>query len=88
VLHRAYPDIYEHADIPALAAELDGLPTSTAKHRLLGAIATGISDLDVDDPVLQTRDVLAAAAAATWLALAHHAISGRLPSSGSTPPPS
>jgi hypothetical protein len=86
-LQRAHPDVYEHADIPTLAAGLDGLPTATATDRLLVAIATGISDLDADEPRLQTRDVLAAAVAGTWLALAHHAISGRLPTSGLTPQP-
>jgi predicted DNA-binding transcriptional regulator AlpA len=45
-LHRAHPDIYEHADIPTLAAQLHGLPTSTATDRLLAAIATCIGDLD------------------------------------------
>jgi len=45
----------------------------------LFALAEAIASFDVDDPRLTPADLLAAGTAATWLAMAYHAISGRLP---------
>ena len=78
-LQRLRPDITGAADIPTLADELDGVPTAQASDRLLAAIAAAVTDFDLDDPRLLSVDVLAAGTAANWLAMAHHAISGRLP---------
>jgi hypothetical protein len=78
-LQRLRPDIAGAADIPALADELDGVPTAQASDRLVAAIAAATTDFDLDDPRLLPTDVLAAGTAANWLAMAHHAISGRLP---------
>jgi hypothetical protein len=78
-LQRARPDVAALADIPALAADVQNMTTAAASDRLLAAIATAIADLNVDDPRLLPTDMLAAATAANWLALAHHALSGLLP---------
>jgi hypothetical protein len=78
-LHRAYADIAEIVDIPPLDAHLKDLPTKEATSRLLVAIATCITNFDVDEPRLRPVDMLVAGTAASWLAMAHHAISGRLP---------
>jgi len=74
-LHRHRPDIALAADIPALVEHLQRLPAREAADRLLTAIAACITDFDVDEPGLQPLDILAAGAAAYWLAMAHHAIS-------------
>jgi hypothetical protein len=78
-LHRAHPRITEAADIPALAAQIESLRTAKAADRLLAAIATCIASFNADDPGLRPVDMLAAATAAYWLGLAHHAISGEWP---------
>ena len=77
-IHRIYPNIAQLGDVPALAAQVEHLATVEATEHLLGAIAAVIHDFDVDDPGLRPIDVLAAGSTATWLGLAHHAISGRL----------
>ena len=74
-----YPNIAQLGDVPALAAQVEHLATVEATEHLLGAAAAVIHDFDVDDPGLLPTDILAAASAATWLGLAHHAMSGRLP---------
>jgi hypothetical protein len=84
-LHRHRPDIAQAADIPALVEHLQRLPAREAADRLLTAIAACINDFDVDEPGLQPLDILAAGAAAYWLAMAHHAISGQLPGELSGP---
>jgi hypothetical protein len=78
-LHRIHPDIAQVVDIPALSARLESLPTRQATSRLLAAVTNCISGFDFDDPRLRPVDMLAAGPAANWLAMAHHAISGRLP---------
>ncbi len=78
-IQRIYPNIAELGDVPALAAQVEHLATVEATEHLLAAIAAVIRDFDVDDPGLLPTDMLAAGSAATWLGLAHHAISGRLP---------
>lgn len=78
-LHRHRPDIAQAADIPALAEHLQRFPAREAADRLLAAVAACINDFDVDEPGLQPLDILAAGAAAYWLAMAHHAISDQLP---------
>jgi hypothetical protein len=84
-LHRHRPDIAQAMVIPALAERLERLPAHEAADRLLAAIAACISDFDVDDPGLQPLDILAAGAAAYWLAMAHHSISDQLPGGPSGP---
>jgi hypothetical protein len=84
-LHRHRPDIAQAADIPTLAEHLQRLPAHEAADWLLTAIAGCINDVDVDDPGLQPLDILAAGAAAYWLAMAHHAISDQLPGGLSGP---
>jgi len=78
-IQRAYPNIAQLGDVPALAAQGEPLATGEATEHLLAATAAVIHDFDVDDPGLLPTDMLAAASAATWLGLAHYAISGRLP---------
>jgi hypothetical protein len=78
-LRRHRPDIAQAADIPALAEHLRSRTADEAADQLLTAIAACINDFDVDDPGLQPLDILAAGAAAYWLAMAHHAISDQLP---------
>jgi hypothetical protein len=78
-IQRAYPDVFRLIDVPTLADDFARLSTVDATERLLGAIATVIHDFDIDNPGLLPTDLLTAGSAATWLALAHHAISGRLP---------
>jgi hypothetical protein len=78
-LQRAHPDIGRRADIPDLAADITDLPTEAATERLLAAIAGTIAGFDIDLPDLPAMDLLVAAAAGNALALAYHAISGRLP---------
>jgi hypothetical protein len=78
-IQRAYPDIAQLGDVPALAAQVEHLATGEATEHLLAAIADVIHDFDVDDPGLLPIDMLAAGSAATWLGMAHYAISGRLP---------
>jgi hypothetical protein len=78
-IQRVYPNIAQRAAVPALAAQVAHLATAEATDHLLAAIAAGVHDFDVDNPGLLPIDILAAGSAATWLGLAHHAISGRLP---------
>ena len=78
-IQRIYPNIAQLGDVPALAAEVEHVATVEATEHLLAAIAAVIHDFDVDDPRLLPTDMLAAGSAATWLGLAHRAISGRLP---------
>ena len=78
-IQRAYPDVFRLVGVPTLADDFARLSTVDATERLLGAIATVIHDFDIDNHGLLPTDLLAAGSAATWLALAHHAISGRLP---------
>jgi hypothetical protein len=65
--------------VPALAAQVEHRATVDAAERLLAAIAAVIDDFDADNPGLLPTDMLAAGSAATWLGLAHYAMSGRLP---------
>ena len=78
-IHRIYPDIAQLGDVPPLAAQVEHLAAVEATEHLLATTAAIIHDFDVDDPGLLPTDMLAAASAATWLGLAHYAISGRLP---------
>jgi len=78
-IHRVYPNIAQLGDVPALAAQVEHLAAVDATDHLLAAIAAVVHDFDVDDPGLLPTDMLAAGAAATWLGLAHYAMSGRLP---------
>jgi hypothetical protein len=76
-IHRAYPNIAQLGDVPALATQVEHLATVEATEHLLAATAAVIHDFDVDDPGLLPTDMLAAGSAATWLGLAHYAMSGR-----------
>jgi hypothetical protein len=78
-IHRIYPNIAQLGDVPALAAQVEHFATVEATEHLLAATAAVIHDFDVDNPGLLPIDMLAAGSAATWLGLAHRAISGRLP---------
>jgi hypothetical protein len=78
-IHRIYPNIAQLGDVPALAAQVEHLAAVEATDHLLAATAAVIHDFDVDDPGLLPTDMLAAGSAATWLGLAHYAMSGRLP---------
>jgi len=78
-IHRIYPNIAQLGDVPTLVEDVERLSTAEAAEHLLAATAAVIHDFDVDDPGLRPIDVLAAGSTATWLGLAHHAISGRLP---------
>ena len=78
-IQRVYPNITQLAEMPALAAQVEHLPTAEATDHLLAAIAAAIHQFDVDNPGLRPTDLLAAASATTWLGLAHLAVSGRLP---------
>lgn len=78
-IQRCYPNIAQLADMLAATAEVEHLATLEATDHLLAAIAGAVHDFDVDDPGLLPTDALAAGSAATWLGLAHHAISGLLP---------
>jgi hypothetical protein len=76
---RAYRDVALFADVPRLEQDIARLPTVDAADHLLAAIVAAIHGVDIDNPGLLPIDMLAAGSAATWLALAHYAISGRLP---------
>lgn len=65
--------------MPALAAQVERLATAEGTDNLLAAIAAAVHDFDVGNPGLLPTEMLAAGTPATWLGLAHHAISGRLP---------
>jgi hypothetical protein len=78
-IHRIYPNIAQLGDVPALAAQVEHLATVEATEHLLAAITSVVHDFDVDNPDLLPTDLLAAGSAATWLGLAHYAMSGRLP---------
>ena len=78
-IQRIYPNIAQLGDVPALAAQVEHLATVEATEHLLAATAAVIRDFDVDNPGLLPTDMLTAGSAATWLGLAHYAISGRLP---------
>jgi hypothetical protein len=78
-IQRAYPDVFRIVTVRPLAAQVEQLATADAAEHLLAAIATVVQDFDVDNPGLLPTDLLAAGSAATWLGLAHHAMSGRLP---------
>jgi hypothetical protein len=78
-IQRAYPDVLRIVAVPALAEHFARLSTVEATERLLAAIAAVVHDFDLDNPGLAPTDLLAAGSAATWLGLAHRAISGRLP---------
>jgi hypothetical protein len=78
-IQRAYPDVFRTVGVPTLAEDFARLSTVEATERLLAAIAAVIHDFGVDNPGLLPTDMLAAGSAATWLGLAHYAMSGRLP---------
>jgi hypothetical protein len=78
-LQRAHPDIWHAASPHGFAVDFRRTPIDDATRVLLAALADGIASFDVDDLQLTPADLLAAGTAATWLAMAHHAISGRLP---------
>jgi hypothetical protein len=78
-IHRIYPDVFQIAAVPALVAQVERLATVEATEHLLAATAAVVHDFDLDNPGLAPTDLLAAGSAATWLGLAHRAISGRLP---------
>jgi hypothetical protein len=78
-IQRAYPDVFRIVTVPPLAAQVEQLATADATEHLVAAIAAVVHDFDVDNPGLLPTDMLAAGSAATWLGLAHHAISGRPP---------
>jgi hypothetical protein len=81
-IQRFYPQVLTVLAVPALTDHLDRLPTHDASGRLLGAIATALDEFDPTSADLSPRAMLAAGSAASWLALAHHAISRQLPSGG------
>ena len=78
-IQRSYPDVFRLIDVPTLADDIERVSTVEATEHLLAAIAAVVRDFDVDNPGLRPTDMLAAGSAATWLGLAHHTISGRLP---------
>ncbi|MGH3266305.1 MAG: hypothetical protein ACRDNS_30420 [Trebonia sp.] len=78
-IQRLYPHVFTCVAVPTLADDLDRLSTCDAGERLLDTIAGAFGDFDLDSPDLSPRAVLAAGSAASWLALAHHVIGGRLP---------
>jgi hypothetical protein len=78
-IQRAYPDVFRIVVLPGLAAQVERLATVDATEHLLAAIAAVVHHFDVDNPGLLPTDMLAAGSAATWLGLAHYAMSGRLP---------
>jgi hypothetical protein len=78
-IERLCPHVLRFAAVPTLADDLDRLSTSAAAGQLLDAIAGALGDFDIGSSDLSPRAVLAAGSAAGWLALAHHAISGRPP---------
>jgi hypothetical protein len=78
-IQRIYPNIAQLSDVPTLVEDVERLSTVEATEHLLAATAAVIHDFDVDNPALLPIDILAAGSAATWLGLAHHAMSGRLP---------
>lgn len=78
-IQRLYPHVFMFVAVPTLADDLDRLSTYDARERLLDTIAGALGDLDIGSPELTPRAVLAVGSAASWLGLAHHAISGQLP---------
>jgi hypothetical protein len=78
-IQRAHPAVFRLVDVPALAVQVEHLATVDATEHLLAAIAAVIHDFGIDNPALLPIDMLTAGSAATWLGLAHYAISGRLP---------
>jgi hypothetical protein len=78
-IQRAYPDVSRIVGVPALVDDFARLSTVETTERVLAAIAAVVHDFDVDNPGLLPTDMLAAGSAATWLGLAHYAMSGRLP---------
>jgi hypothetical protein len=78
-IQRAYHDVFRIVAVPALAEHFARLSTLEATERLLAAIAAVVHDFDLDNLGLAPIDLLTAGSAATWLGLAHRAISGRLP---------
>lgn len=78
-LQRAHPDLGEASNVRGDAVDLRVASIDDATGALLVALAEAIASFDVDDPRLTPADLLAAGTAATWLAMAYHAISGRLP---------
>jgi hypothetical protein len=78
-LQRANPNVNRLTDVAALASDVADLPIEEATSLLLQAIVIGLHAFDVDNPALSPADLLAAAAAAHWLGLAHYALTGRLP---------
>jgi hypothetical protein len=77
-IQRLYPHVFRLVGVPTLADDLDRLSSSDAGERLLDAIAGALGDFDIGGPGLSPRAMLAVGSAASWLALAHHVISGRL----------
>jgi hypothetical protein len=71
--------VFRVVDVRPLAAQVEHLATVDATEHLLKTIAAALHDFDVDNPGLLPIGMLAAGSAATWLGLAHYAISGRLP---------
>ena len=78
-IQRLYPHVFTFVAVPTLADDLDRLSTTDAGERLLDTIAGALDDFDIGSPDLNPRDVLAAGSATSWLALAHHALTDRLP---------
>lgn len=78
-LQRACPLPGDTADVHRYAVDFRIAPIDEATDALLAGLADGIARFDVDDPRLLPADLLAAGTAATWLAMAYHAVSGRLP---------
>jgi hypothetical protein len=78
-IQRAYPDVLRLVDVPTLADDIERVSTVEATESLLAAIVAVVHGFDVDDQALLPTDMVAAGSAATWLGLAHYAISGRLP---------
>lgn len=77
-LQRVRPDVIG-ADIPPLASDLALVSLDQATQALAAGIAAAVEQVDPYLSALNAREVLAIGEAATWLALAHAALVGRLP---------
>jgi hypothetical protein len=78
-LQSAYPQISKWAAAEDLASDAANLTSAAATEQVLTAIADSVAGFDIYFPDLPAADLLVAATAANSLALAYHAISGRLP---------
>ena len=78
-LQRVHSEIGDTANFRGYAVDFRVAPIDEATGALLVVLAEAIASFDIDDPRLTPTDLLAAGTAATWLAMAYHAISGRLP---------